>query len=68
MKDKSVFELATRLNELTKELNNLELREITLINEYDEIVYELWRRIPTLKDDVDIQPKRKVRIKNGNER
>ena len=65
MKDKSVFELATRLNELTKELNNLELREITLINEYDEIVYELWRRIPTLKDDVDIQPKRKVRIKNG---
>ena len=68
MKDKSVFELATRLNELTKELNNLELREITLINEYDEIVYELWRRIPTLKNDVDIQPKRKVRIKNGNER
>lgn len=65
MKDKSVFELATRLNELTKELNNLELREITLINEYDEIVYELWRRIPTLKDDVDIQPKRKVRKKNG---
>lgn len=63
MKDKSVFELATRLNELTKELNNLELREITLINEYDEIVYELWRRIPTLKDDVDIQPKRKVRVK-----
>lgn len=68
MKDKSVFELATRLNELTKELNGLELREITLINEYDEIVYELWRRIPTLKDDVDIQPKRKVRKKNGNER
>lgn len=68
MKDKSVFELATRLNELTKELNNLELREITLINEYDETVYELWRRIPTLKDDVDIQPKRKVRVKNGNER
>ena len=65
MKDKSVFELATRLNELTKELNNFELREITLINEYDEIVYELWRRIPTLKDDVDIQPKRKVRKKNG---
>lgn len=65
MKDKSVFELATRLNELTKELNNLELREITLINEYDEIVYELWRRIPTLKDDVDIQPKRKVRKKDG---
>ena len=65
MKDKSVFELATRLNELTKELNGLELREITLINEYDEIVYELWRRIPTLKDDVDIQPKRKVRKKDG---
>lgn len=66
MKDKSVFELATRLNELTKELNTLELREITLISEYDEIVYELWRRIPTLKDDVDIQPKRKVRVKEWN--
>lgn len=66
MKDKSVFELATRLNELTKELNNLELREITLINEYDEIVYELWRRIPTLKEDADIQPKRKVRVKEWN--
>ena len=65
MKDKSVFELATRLNELTKELNNLELREITLINEYDEIVYELWRRIPTLKEDADIQPKKKVRKKDG---
>lgn len=65
MKDKSVYELATRLNELTKELNTLELREITLIGEYDEIVYELWRRIPTLKDDVDIQPKRKVRKKDG---
>lgn len=63
MKDKSVYELATRLNELTKELNNLELREITLISEYDEIVYELWRRIPTLKEDADIQPKKKVRAK-----
>ena len=66
MKDKSVYELATRLNELTKELNNLELREITLISEYDEIVYELWRRIPTLKEDADIQPKKKVRAKEWN--
>lgn len=66
MKDKSVYELATRLNELTKELNTLELREITLIGEYDDIVYELWRRIPTLKEDADIQPKRKVRAKEWN--
>lgn len=66
MKDKSVYELATRLNELTKELNTLELREITLISEYDDIVYELWRRIPTLKEDADIQPKKKVRVKEWN--
>lgn len=66
MKDKSVYELATRLNELTKELNTLELREITLIGEYDDIVYELWRRIPTLKEDADIQPKKKVRTKEWN--
>lgn len=65
MEHKTVFELVNRLNEITKELNGLGLQEIMLVKEYDEIVYELWRRIPTLKENVDIQPKRKVRKKNG---
>lgn len=64
MENKTVFELAKRLNEITVELNGLELREIVLLNEYDEIVYELWRRIPKLKENADIQPKRKVRKKD----
>lgn len=65
MDNKTVFELANRLNEITVELNGLELREIALLNEYDEIIYELWRRIPNLKDSPDIQPKKKVRKKDG---
>ena len=65
MDKKSVYELATRLNAITKELNGLELREMSLIKEYDEIVYELWERVPGLKESPDIQPKRKVRKKDG---
>lgn len=65
MDKKSVYELATRLNAITKELNGLELREMLLIKEYDEIIYELWERIPGLKESPDIQPKRKVRTKDG---
>lgn len=49
LKEKSVFELATRLNEIMKEQNQLDL-------EFNSIVYELWDRCPSLKDDVNIQP------------
>lgn len=45
-----VFELATRLNQIEKERQSLDL-------EYNKIVHELWDMIPSLKDDVDIQPK-----------
>lgn len=65
MKNKTTFELASRLNEITKELNTLEFKEATLLKEYNEIVMELWERIPNLKDSPDIQPKRKMRKKNG---
>lgn len=65
MEHKTVFELANRLNEITVELNGLELREIALLNEYDEIIYELWRRLPNLKDSPDMQPKKKVRTRDG---
>lgn len=65
MSDKSVFDLVMRLNNITRELDGLALKEMALVKEYDEIVYELWRRLPDLKDSPDIQPKRKVRTKNG---
>ena len=64
MNNKSVFDLVMRLNNITRELDGLALKEMTLIKEYDEIVYELWRRNPALETNVDIQPKRKVRKKD----
>lgn len=54
MKDKTLFELCTRLNEINKEIDTLEM-------EQSKIVKELWSRIPSLKDDVNIQPKKKER-------
>lgn len=64
MDNKSVFDLVMRLNNITRELDGLALKEMTLIKEYDEIVYELWRRNPDLEHNEDIQPKRKVRKKD----
>lgn len=32
-----------------------------LDKEHDDIVYELWNRLPNLKDEPDIQPKKRVR-------
>lgn len=65
MDNKSVFDLVMRLNNITRELDGLALQEMRLIKEYDEIVYELWRRNPTLETNEDIQPKRKVRTRDG---
>lgn len=65
MDNKSVFDLVMRLNNITRELDGLALQEMRLIKEYDEIVYELWRRNPALETNENIQPKRKVRKKDG---
>ena len=61
MKDKTIYELATRLNQIMVEQQKLEL-------EYNQIVYELWERIPSLKNDVNIQPKKRVRKRYENNR
>lgn len=61
MKDKTIYELATRLNQIMIEQQRLEI-------EYNQIVYELWERIPSLKEDVDIQPKTKMRCKNERDK
>ena len=63
MKNKSILQLATRLNEIEIEKNNLEMKLMGLNKEYNAIVYELWGRIPNLKDDVDMQPKKMVKEK-----
>lgn len=54
-------ELIDRLNRILIERNKLEMNLMELDKEHDEIVYELWNRLPNLKDEPDIQPKKKVR-------
>lgn len=60
MKDltnKTVLDLANRLNQITFERQQLDI-------EYNMIVHELWNRIPSLKDSADIQPKVLEKVMN----
>ena len=66
MKEKTVFQLANRLNEIIIESNEILMghsdKSIDILEkEWDEIIYELWDRIPSLKDDQTIQPKTRKR-------
>ena len=45
------FKLVTRLNEIRKEQNKLDI-------EYNEIVNKLWDMIPTLKGDPNLEKKK----------
>lgn len=54
-------ELIDRFNRILIERNKLEMNLMELDKEHDDIVYELWDRLPNLKDEPDIQPKKKVR-------
>ena len=56
MKNKTILELAFRINEIQKQIYDLEL-------EYNKIIEEIKKRMPKLKDDVNLQ-KKKVRIKS----
>lgn len=49
-KDETIVNLVKRLNQIEVEKQQLDL-------EFNEIAYELWDRIPSLKDDVNLQPK-----------
>lgn len=60
LKDKSIKELVDRLNEINKEKDKLDIEIIVLNDEYDKIVKELWDRIPSLRDDPNLQ---KVKVK-----
>ena len=57
MDNRSTFELASRLNEINAEKTKLDI-------EYNQIIEELWERIPDLKDNEDIQ---KVKRKDRKE-
>lgn len=77
MEKETVFDLITRLNNIMRELDQLELKYIAytkeyerekekLDEEYNKVVMELWGCFPSLKDDVNIQPKKKVRKYEDN--
>jgi len=75
MKDKTTLQLANRLNEIIKETTDLELEKLKkdaaiakLNAEWDAICYELWSRVPSLKNDVDLQPKTKKKVRNEGTR
>ena len=63
MRNMTILQLVYRLNDIMVEQNKLEIKSMELEKEYNEIVYELWGRIPSLKDDENIQPKKRVREK-----
>lgn len=48
LREESILKLANRLNQIERQQLDIE---------YNQIVHELWNRIPSLKDDVNIQPK-----------
>ena len=50
-------ELVERLNQIMVEQYRLEMKMSELDREHNEIVYELWKRLPHLKESPDIQPK-----------
>lgn len=62
MHNKSVIALANRLSEINIERDKLDMEEL-------KIMHELWDRIPSLKDDVNMQPRVKVKsLGGGNEK
>lgn len=60
--DLSVIALANRLSEINIERDKLDMEELA-------IMHELWNRIPSLKDDVNMQPKVMIKsLGGGNEK
>ena len=55
LKEKSVYDLAMRLNMIMVEQQKLDL-------EHNAIVQELWDRIPSVKESPDVQPKVRKRV------
>lgn len=58
MKEKTTSELVMRMNEINKSIDMLLL-------EYNQIVKELCVRYPNLKNEVDMQPKIRIKEKRN---
>ena len=56
MKDKTLYELANRINEI-------ELQRMILDIEYNQIIYEIWDRLPQLKGDPSLQLKKVKKVR-----
>lgn len=63
MKNTDTVDLVKRLNAIRVEKQQLETRIIKLDNEYNNIVQELWDRIPSLQNDEQMQ---KIKTKGKN--
>ena len=76
----TILELVYRLNAISIERNKIEMRLLSnpdskvlkasldvLDEEHDKIIYELVGRIPSLENDENLQPKKRVRIKNDSD-
>ena len=59
MKEKSTFELCNRLNQIRVEVQKLWI-------EHNQIIEELHNRLPHLKNEPDLQPKKRVRKYENN--
>jgi hypothetical protein len=59
MREKTTLALAARMNEIEREIYNLEF-------EYNKIIEELKRRMPQLENDVNLQ-KKKVKVNKNAE-
>lgn len=55
MRSKTTLNLANRLNQIEKQINDLSI-------EYNQIIHELHRRNPNLINDVNLQPKETLEI------
>ena len=56
MKDKTLYELANRINEI-------EVQRMILDIEYNQIIYEIWDRLPQLKGDPSLQLKKIKKVR-----
>ena len=64
MNNMTILQLIFRLNEINILQDKLEIKSMELQKERDAITMELCGRIPSLKDDENIIPKRRIRKKD----
>ena len=59
LKKLSVYELSMELNNIIKAKSNINIGELEILaldQMWNNVVMELWERIPSLKSDANIQP------------